>query len=55
MWGRAWARRGAAQGRGVGLRRSAAVLGCVGAQRGAARGRSAGQRRGVTWGCAGAQ
>ena len=47
VWGRALARRGAAQGRGVGLRRGAAALVCAGAQFGAERGRGAGLRRGA--------
>ena len=55
-WGRAWARHGATQGRGVGLRRGATALGCAGAQqRWVAQGRSVGLRGGAARGWAGAQ
>ena len=47
-------RQGAAQGRGLGLRRGA-VGGCAWAQTGAAQGRRLGPRRGADWGCACAQ
>ena len=53
-WGCAGAHAGAAQGRRLGLCRSA-DLGCAGAQTGAAHGRRLGLRRGADWGCAGAQ
>ena len=50
-WGRAGARRGAAQERSsVGLRRGAAAWGCAGARHGAVKGRSSvGLRRGAAW------
>ena len=51
MWGRAWARRGTAQGRSSArLRRGAAAWGSAGAQRGAAHGHiSVGLRRAAAW------
>ena len=55
VWKGAWAQRGAAQGRSMGLRRGAgAARHCAGALRGAAEGHSVGLRRGAAWGCAGA-